>query len=342
MITQRMRMMVAAGFLVTMTPAWAGPATQTGWRTFRSADYGFRIDYPRTMSFYPGGPVRPPEKSMFPICDEGTAACFEYNGHALDRTQIQAIGLSVNVLREDKTEADCSSIETDSRPIRSRTIHGTLFHYADAGDGGLGSSRSVSVYRTLHDGVCFEVALVTAQSDLSGQDMKDAGLRPANPGTLRRLTAAMNQMLESFAFVGPVKDGAGWSRFNGSDCGEEFEYPASAAVENVVPSSPFLFNAWGLSCLDRFTYGGRQYAVAAKENLLTRDAMDEWLGAAGFPRLSEMNVIADGPSYKEYRNPEIVYFVHGTSLFSALPRRTRSRTPLRPFRSTGTESSNIS
>lgn len=301
--------------LALMATAWTQTSARREWKTFRSSDYGFSIVYPPAMTFYPGGPVRPPHKSMFPVCDEQTVACFEYNGHALDRTQIQAIGVSVNLLRDLATEADCARIETDSKPIQIRTIHGIRYHYAETGEGGLGSFRSLRVYRTLHQGACFEVALVTAQSNLSPQDLRDEGRRPADPRTLRTLDAAMDKMLGSFTFIGPVKDVAGWSRFTGYRCGETFDYPDSTTVDSESPSALPVFNAWQLSCVDRFTYDQRQYAVAVKENLPNEEAVLAWLDSTGLPRLDEMCLIAKNSTFAEYRNPDIVYWIHGSSLY---------------------------
>jgi hypothetical protein len=318
MITQWMRRMAAAGFLVMLTPAWAGPATHTGqakWKTYRSPEFGFRIDYPGTMTFYPGGPQRPPEKSMFPVCDDGTVACFEYNGHAFDRTQIQAMGVSVNVLREALTATECDRIETDSGPIRTKTINGVVFHYAETGDGGLGSYRNVVAYRVFHEHVCFEVALVTAQSDLSAQDMQDAGLTPANPRTLQSLDTVMSQMMNSFAFVGPVKDRSHWGLFDAPGCGAAFEYPVGATVGNFTFPANVPFDAQGISCEQRFVFRGREYVVAAKSNLQDSVAVDAWLKSAGFPSLKQMNELARGHAFTEYGDADYIYLVHPGTLF---------------------------
>jgi hypothetical protein len=310
------KLIVTAGLLAAIAAAaWASPAKPRGWKTYRSADYGFSIDYPRTMSFYPGGPVKPPARSMYPICDDTTVACFELSGHALDRTQIQAMGVSVNLLRDIKTDAECNNIETDSQPIRTVTINGAVFHYAETGEAGLGSGRSMTVYRTLHQGACLEVTLVTAQSDVSAEDMKDRGLKPADPRTLHKLDAAMRRMLNSFAFVAPVNEDAGWKRFTGSPCGEEFEYPDNTSVETVWPSTQPMFNAFGIACLHEFLYRGHDYKVAVKENLPNRDAVNAWLEASRFQQLVGLQPIAEGPSLMEYPGLGTVYFVHGTSLF---------------------------
>jgi hypothetical protein len=312
---QRMGTRMAAVLLLAVAPVWAETQTQKDWRTHRSADYGFRIGYPRTMTFYPGGATRPPEKSMFPICDDETVACFEYNGRVFDRTQIQAVGLSVNLLREDTTEKGCANMQTESQPVRIKYLHGLRFYYGESADGGLGSGRTISAYRTFHRGSCFELALVTAQFDFSGQDMKDAGLSPAKPRMLRSIYAVMTRMLDSFAFSGPVQDAAGWNRFTGHRCGETFDYPESATVDSEAPSAVPVWNTWQLSCIDRFTYDQRQYTVAAKENLPNQEAVTAWLDSTRLPRLDEMQVVTRNSSLTEYRSPDFVYLVHGSNFY---------------------------
>jgi len=150
---------------------------------------------------------------MFPICDDTTVACFQYNGNALDGTPTHAVGVSVNVLRDLNSETDCNTIDTGSGPIRTIRIHGTTFHYGETGEAGLGSGRSMTVYRTLHRHVCFEVALVTAGRNLGPQDVKDEGLHTVSRLAWRRISNYMDRMLYSFTFVGPVKDGPDWCLF---------------------------------------------------------------------------------------------------------------------------------
>ncbi len=314
MSIRRIGAMAAAGLLLTIASARAQTAKQENWRSYRSPDYGFRIDYPRTMSLYPGGPP-PAEKqhSMIPICDETTIACFLYDGHALDHTVIQALGVAVNVLREETSEADCDDI--DGGPAKTVVLHGRTFHFADAGGAAAGSSEAGRYYRAFDDHVCFEIAAATAQSDVGQAQYGEYGLRPLDERALRRIHGEMDRMVRSFAFVGPVKRDAGWHEHRDSQCGESFQVPRNSSVERIDTSSPRFFNALGLSCLDRFTYDSRQYTVAAKENLADRDAMNAWLESTGFPRLNAMHWMGESLSTAKYRNGEIAYALHGGTLF---------------------------
>src|ERR1035438_10324990 len=131
MNAKSVRVILLAILFTAAVVAWAAPAAKkhTEWKTYRDPDYGFMLDYPGSITFYPGHPVEPTQGAMFPICDH-TIACFQYNGHALDGTITDAIGISVNIVRGVKTETECiDSIGPDLDSSKTIHIHGTLFHY---------------------------------------------------------------------------------------------------------------------------------------------------------------------------------------------------------------------
>ena len=288
----------------------------TKWHTFRSPDYGFTIDYPSTMAFESGRPVMPSEMSMFPICDNTTVACFRYNGDALEHSIFQAIGLSVNVLRDLKTEAECNTIDDVSQPIKTITIHGNRFHYGDWGEAGGGSSRSVTDYRTFYRNVCFEVAVVSAQSDISPVEYADEGIEPIKRSALRRINRDMDRMLRSFAFVAPpVADGADWDVYADSGCGGEFEYPSNATLRKVIEYSNAAYDSPDITCEQAFAYLGRDYTVAAKVNLRNKQALDAWLSLRGLPKPGSMKVVAHSDRFTEYRDQMYTYVYSGNNVF---------------------------
>jgi hypothetical protein len=296
-----------------MAMAWTQTGAPSQWKTYRSSAYGFTIEYPRTMTVYPPGPVRPPEHSTIPVCDETAVACFEYNGHALDHTIIQAVGVSIDVLREKGTKEDCEAFGT--APAKTIWIHGRAFRYVERGGAAAGSSEDVRAYRTFSNHVCFEAAVHRAQLDVAPAQYAEYGIRPLNRSALRQIESEMDRMARSFALVGPVQEEAGWSVFSGSRCGESFAYPGSASVASEDPSRLPVFNAWQVSCVDQFSYDQRQYTVAAKTDLPNAGAVNTWLDSTGFPRLDAMHAIIRGPALTEYRGPDILYFVHGSSLY---------------------------
>jgi len=108
-----------------------GQAVPSDWQTYRSPDYGFSIEYPVNMTFYPGRPdYVATQLSYIPICDYTTVACFEYNGREYEGTNFEAAGLSVNVLRDMKTEGTWSQRSVVSGPnenlrstVKNKTDH---------------------------------------------------------------------------------------------------------------------------------------------------------------------------------------------------------------------------
>src|SRR5450432_2798537 len=102
----------------TFLPAISGaapPARQ--WRTYRSPDYGFSIVYPSTFKFlYPFPELDKTFDGMISICPDTTVACFEYAVGDNLRTDFQAAGLTVNILRDRKTEQACNQPERNSDP----------------------------------------------------------------------------------------------------------------------------------------------------------------------------------------------------------------------------------
>ena len=80
----RSRQLVLLGVVTASLVSSAGlPADASeGWQTYHSPDYGFTVDHPRNMTFYPGHPDYKEITllSFIPICDDTTVACFAYNG----------------------------------------------------------------------------------------------------------------------------------------------------------------------------------------------------------------------------------------------------------------------
>jgi len=305
-----------AGLSSVAAVGWAGSTAKerAGWHTYRSPDYGFAIDYPASMTFYPSHPVEPPERSMFPICNYAVA-CFQYNGDAFKETSTQAVGISVNVLRGTKTQADCTRIDNASGPIKTIAIHGTLFAYGDTDEVGGGHSEGTTEYRAFHQHVCFDLAIVIAGRDMGPEDEKDEGYHPVNTREWRKIMHDMDRMLRSFVFVGPVKDGPDWEVYSDNECGEAFEYPAGATLQRRMEFSKEALNSGNIACEESFEYQGREYTLAVKLNLKDEGALDGWLTSSGYPGLDHVQLITKGDEFSEYGNQTYTYIFHLRELF---------------------------
>lgn len=295
------RFISTALLLTTASCAWAAPA---GWQTYRNTEYGFTIAYPSDGSFTSGHRVEP-QHSIIPVCDDTAVACFEYNGHAFDHTIIQSLGVAVMVLRDRQTEAECGEIY--GRPVKQVEIHGTRFDFAETGDAAAGSSEGVSRYRAFQQYVCFEVALVTAQSDISPTQYDEYGIHPLDPNVLRAVQADMNQILESFVFKGPVRDGADWKLYWDVNCGDRYEVPAGATVHEVISDTPVVLVMPTVTCEQSFAYRSRIYTIAAKVNFSSEKQLNDWLISYGYPGLDQ--AMRRGAGVFEYRAATMSYFV---------------------------------
>jgi hypothetical protein len=309
------QLVLIVGSIYTVVAGWLGATGTTfhKWHTYQSPDYGFAMKVPADMTFFPGGPASPPQKSMIPICDRSTVACFQYNGNKLNHTVIQAMGISVNILRDKKTEAACNNICFHF--TKSTTIHGRPFEYADTGSVASGSSAGGTIYRTYYQHVCFEIAVSTAQSDIPPEQYAQSGVKPLNQSTLRQIHNQMDRMLRSFTFVGPVNDGAAWNVYNDWGCGGLFEYPAASTVKNLVPYTMAAFRSHGVTCEQEFTHNGRIYNIAAKVDLRSTRGLNDWLISQGFPGLNRTSTITRGEGFTKYTAPTFTCFFVNHELY---------------------------
>lgn len=309
---QWIRCVLVIGLVVNLETGHAREP-KNGWQTFRSADYGFTIDYPADMTFYSSHPVETPELSMFPLCAY-TVACFQYNGTAFDHTSMQAVGVSVNVLRGVKTEAECDAIDTRSASVKTIDIHGAKFVVIEDDEVGGGSGSTSTMHRTFYQHVCFDVTIASAYTNLTAAD-DDAITQEVDPHEMKRIFGEMDRMLHSFRFVGPVKDGADWTVYSDDGCGQTFEYPSGATVRKVTEYSRSASNSLKISCEEAVTYKGLTYRVAVKVNLKDLDAFDGWLSSSGYPDLKQVRLVAQGNRFTKSSDQTFTYIFDGRSGF---------------------------
>lgn len=293
-----------------LTVCYAERAPQ-GWRVYHSLDYSFSIAYPANMTFYSGHPdLAETGLSYIPICDYTTVACFEYNGKEYGSTNLQAAGLSINVLRNEKAEQDCTAIDASQYPVKTQIINGTTFRYGLTGEAGLGNSKGGTVYRAFHDGVCFEISAATAQSSLGAFD----------PGTVKafdsgKLDGILDQMVHTFKFEGPVKDGADWDVYYDGMCGGIYEYPRGETIRTTTEYSEAGYHSNAITCSRHFTHNGLDYTIAVKVNLGDRGGLEAWLRSSDYPNLVNAEALAGSKYCSAYKTGPYYYIFGQTTLF---------------------------
>src|ERR1700693_1729658 len=301
-LTLNARVFVCVAVLTTICRAGNVP---TSWQTYRSPDYGFVIDYPANMTFYPGHPdYDETQLSFIPICDTTTVACFQYNGSEYEDTTFKAAGLSINVLRDMRTEQDCSKIDTGSSPIKTETINGIKFHYGTTGEGATSHGKGGPAYRAFYQSVCFEIASAIAATNIGAYD--PGAIKQFNSTKLDELLA---KMVHTFKFAGPLKDGPGWKVYYDNMCGGVYEYPEGETVQTTVEYSDARFFSDDIACSRHFAHDGLDYTVAAKVNLKDKNAFESWLKSSGDPDLSKARLVGSSKYCAEY-NADSYYYIY--------------------------------
>jgi hypothetical protein len=301
----------AAGSIGLPTDARTPPAGGTvaspehrrlGWRTYRSPEYGFTMDYPANISFYGSHPDPAEMKgSYIPICDQTTVACFEYNGNEYAGTIMEAAGLSVNVLRDLRTEQDCNDIESHSIPTKTEIINGINFHYGIIGTGGLGHGEGGPSYRVLYQNVCFEIAVGIAETNAR---VGEPGIKEFND---KKLNEILHEMVHTFRFIGDVVDGPAWKVYSDGGCGGSFEYPDGDTVVKTIEYSQAGYSSNDITCSQYFSNDGRDYTVAVKVQIKDVSQLNTWLKSSGLPDLSKAQVVSKSTSWTEYQAEPYVY-----------------------------------
>lgn len=130
--------------------------------------------------------------------------------------------------------------------------------------------------------------------------MKDLGWKDVNPRAMRKIEGDMERMLSSLVFIGQVEDGADWNVYSDWGCGGTFEYPSEAHVEKVVEYPVRAQQSETVTCKQAFMYKDCEYTVAAKTDLPSENALDEWLSASGYPGLEQAKTVSRGGGFTLY------------------------------------------
>ncbi len=306
----------AALTLISLAPTICEGAARAqahaGWHTFRSTDYGFTIQYPNDFDDWPGRFANRENSAQFfmPICSFTTIACFVYSGEAYKGTNFGGAAVSVNVLRDSRTEKSCAAIDTGRFAIRTKEINGILFHYATTGGAATSHYAGGPTYHTLYHGVCFEIVANTASVSMGVFD----------PGTIRkfdstRLDRELNAIVNTFRFVGPVVDGPAWQVYHNTSVGGSFEYPDGDSVVVSIKYSNERFKSKEITDSRYFLDHGLRYVVSAKVNLRDKNALQAWLQSSRYPDLSNAHELTQWKRFSEYRAGDYFYIFEPNTLY---------------------------
>lgn len=183
-------------FVAGVTSTSFAANVPAGWKVYRSREFGFEIAYPKDAKFSlaeSNDGDTPP--STIPVCEESTVACVQPDVRQYEGTRLRAAGLSVNILRDLRTEKQCASIDTGQYPIRKTTIHEVPFHFGETGGVAAGTVDVGTSYRTFHENICFElrIRLVFDNTAHDPDDIKEI--------STTELQNRIHRVLRTFRFV---------------------------------------------------------------------------------------------------------------------------------------------
>ncbi len=305
------------GITILILLAFAAPSTaldvEKAWHSYTNSDYGFSLKYPDNLTLFSSGlDAQNDHSSYIPICTHTTRVCLLYNGKEYEGTNFEAAAFTVNVRREARTKPACDQLDAGADPAKKIVINGTSFTYRQLGGAALSHDISSRAYRTFRDGVCFELALSIASTNIGVYDAGTIG--DFNPAKLDR---ALDQVLHTFRFVGPVVDGPAWRPYRNEMVGGSFEYPDGASVQKTIDYTNDDY--WSDEITDevRFSYQGFTYSVAAKVNLKDKGAASAWLKSHGFPDLDSAQPVEHAEYNSEYKAGKY-YYVYGENMLYIL------------------------
>lgn len=269
----------------------------SAWKSYSNRDFGFTVRYPKDFTVCEGGldycEVSP--SSYVPVCSDEVIDCFVYTGREYEGTNFEGAALSVNVLRDRRTEQECNEFDIGPNPVRSKTINGIHFRYGMTGGANLGHWGGGPTYRAFYDKVCFELAANTSGTNFANFD----------PGTIKEFNGAnldkeLDAMLNTLRFIGPVADDPSWRVYHNSDVGGTFEYPDSDTVVRSIEYSPERESSNEITDSLFFSDNGLNYFVATKVGL-KKDALDPWLKSSGYPDSSKAQELRHSNLFTEYK-----------------------------------------
>lgn len=172
----------------------AGHAETSSWNSYSPPKYDFSIKYPNDFSLESG-----PKRGD--ICFEETrVACVFYSGKAYTGTNLRGAGVSINIAPSLDSQAKCYNFENLSFEMEGAvadvTINGVSFKSATGGEGSMGRSDEVRIYRNFHNNRCYELEQRVASGNIANYD----------PGTIKkfnrdRIWRELQDIVGTFSFT---------------------------------------------------------------------------------------------------------------------------------------------
>lgn len=181
-------------------------------KIFTSQDGAFRFQYPDSLVSCKRDPDQSNRwtpgdscQAYLPVCSDAsessdnTAACVAYPATGFKvGTNFQAAAFSVNLLKDVNTAGEClkAAGPTQAGTPQAESINGVNFTIMKADDAGAGNQLDGYAYRNFHAGVCYELGIRIASSNLANYD----------PGSVKsfdveQVRRSLKNVLTTFTFL---------------------------------------------------------------------------------------------------------------------------------------------
>jgi len=182
--------------------------------TFSDVERSFEISYPKSFRFVEPGHLDEVQRlSFIPVCQEASVVCITYPRGKYPGTTFEGAGFEISLVSA-KSQSMCltppSHPDTSapgysyrvafvvSQTHASKVINGVTFEHGEAAGVATGHVVSTDLYRTFHNGKCYELSVNIAQSNFERSPERP---REFNAEDSKRVDKDMNSILDSFRFL---------------------------------------------------------------------------------------------------------------------------------------------
>ena len=216
-----MKTLVIIGALILAGTAWdqnvsGNRNNQPAMRIFDSADGTFRFSYPQLLIHCEQRPqgagggqywIDEACTGYGGVCDEPaetdytTIVCFAYPRNEYTNTPaFEAAAFSIGLVGQDTNEKEClagsSNWNVEQRGIAK--LGGATFHFFKTSSAGMSQGIDQEIYRTFHDGKCYQLAIAIA---VANPKVFDPTAKSLTKREWNQVQHSLEQARDSFVFL---------------------------------------------------------------------------------------------------------------------------------------------
>ncbi len=173
-----------------------------GFSVYKNNVYGFELFYPEEANILIDH-TQMTSTGYNPTCDSTFGLiCFFLPDTAYPESNFKGAGVSINLLPDKKTEADCLAPRAElpeQLPAQTTIINGVSFAKYLASDAAMSHQSSGDTFRTFHNNQCFEI---TTRINTTSFEVYELGTIDRFTDVQKtELKTTLDQVVQSFRFT---------------------------------------------------------------------------------------------------------------------------------------------